>query len=163
MATRIVEVNIGDWSRDGHNQFDRFIIELTGDDLSDETLAANYTAASERFAKDLVDVCAGYDDYQIEPSYYTQLLEAGFEPSGNDEPPVIMVKDTYLPLENDEDEPEEASITALDLLMFYVGGTIPNFSWRVVKFPLLIGGFGGIVKQNDTHISSSFGYGLYAN
>lgn len=162
MKQRIVEINLGDWYGAGHRISEKIIVELRGEDLSDETLSANYTDTSSALSIDLRTVCCEYKENSISAAFYEQLLEMGFEPdtSNPDPRPFIEVTDVVA------DSDDQSSIIRLDpveLVMFYVGNKIKDFSWSRLEesYPTLLGGYNTILKQNADVLSTSFGYGLF--
>lgn len=161
---RIVRVNFGDWSSDGHGIHETHVFRLSGQDVSDEALATSYERSVEEFNRDLSEVCSSYEETSISQAFYEQLLEAGFTTDEEQDPwPCITVEGV---LTDPEDEYSELQIGADELLMFYVGRFIEDFEWEAVveEMPTLIGGFGTIIKQERRGWpSSSFGYGLFSN
>lgn len=152
MQERIVEINLGDWSNDGHGRTDRVLVRLQGEDVSDAALAASYAAAVTCIGVDLENVCEDYEDNRVSPEYYDRIAGLGFAPLARGPHPTIR-SESYAGAEGG------IEFGAIELLMFYTGFTVEGFAWEIMDFPTLMGGFKTILKQDAG--STSFGYGLY--
>lgn len=153
---RTVRVVLGDWSDDGHGKTETYLVELEGVDVSDEVLNANYQAMTARVGVDLADVCADYEEYSAPLEFLEKVQEAGFAPTPH----------PGRTFSAEDEDFKETDLSALAVLMFYVGHEVENFAWRLVEdeVPTLIGGGNTIVSQNhygtQTH-TTSYGYGLF--
>ena len=128
MQSRVMEINLGDHYGDGHGRYETFKVTISGDDVSNEALKSSYVSMCKKMGVDLDSVL-----YTKDESYYSTFmsksslqnaLDNGFDGDidfSDEEVPGIYV---------DKDS-EKRTISSLDLLMFYVGSEIENFSWNL--------------------------------
>lgn len=155
---RIVTLTLGDWSGDGHSMTKVFIVKLSGDDVSDEAIRRNRTAAETAVGFLLESLCEEYEDNTL---YYNQLEK--LLAFGVIDPVSCVSTALYSKVINvDPDEFEELSgvggvdqLDALAVAMGFAGYGDPSFAWEPVILDNILGGYG------NTALGSSFGYGLF--
>lgn len=151
---RILRLNLGDWSHDGHYGGSTVLVIVYGDDVSDDALRKGYAATCEE---------TSYDILAIDNSGLTDYRDVGYEDIAD----AVGCPEMYAR----EDSPQEDRFiwdrqgnrySATAMLMWWYGHTLPNFGWDFVRFDTLIGGAGTI---SDPLIKggfgSSFGYSLF--
>lgn len=157
MMERIFTVVLGDWSDDGHGKTSTYYLKLTGDDVSDERLNAGLRATNAQMGVELFSIASSYEENSISRDLGERLYEAGFRPGDCDDE-IVWVED----MEEDEGD-FKTDFSVLDLIPWWIGRDIPNFSWELVEtgFPTLLGGFDTVLKTERELPSTSFGYGLF--
>lgn len=150
MQETTFEVVLGDYSDDGHGKTFTTLVKLSAPAISEALVAEAYEETKTLLGVGLEEVCEDYEDSRIDDELYERLVGLGFQPPANDSRngPHIYVE----PLGYGE---KQESFSALSLLMFYIGRTIPDFSWERVELPSLMG-WRSILSD------SSFGYGLFS-
>lgn len=162
MTARTVRINLGDWGDDGHGKTKTVIVELSGGDVSDAALCASYRAAVEATGVNLLSELRDYEDSYIDMEPIQEVWDAA-RPArlaahegakdcgwGLCEP----FDDTWYAR-----QPDDYDLNCVDLLMAYIGYTVKDFSYRVVEFPVLVGGSGTILTEHEGDGCSFFGYG----
>ncbi len=155
---REVTLKFGDWSEDGHGKSESIRVRLVGNDVSNEALAEARAKAEEKTGIKLERIFNDYEDSQISVDDFVKIVSLGL-PLGDS--PHVKHSGLYYHL----DEPDELEeyfpgeavqgedLDALRVVLAFLGYQIPNFSYRVVKEDVILGGYGAVVK--------SFGYGLF--
>lgn len=142
LPCNIFEINIGDWSDDGHGKTKEHRIAVPSE-FTKEMIAENYKANCEKYGITLEQGCAGYgnNNFPLEP--LQKMVKNGLNPH------VVQNVDEY---------GEMAQIDTYDYFhiachMFF-HGMPDNFTWQEIKSQgVLLGGYGAI--------ESSGGYGLF--
>ena len=147
----MMKVNIGDWSKDGHNQCDEFIIECN---ISIEDARQAYMSTCEALGVALHDDHTGkyehvlfseYEDNSISKEVMDKLKEAGLKPNEMfDDLLSDDLEETYIECPNE----------CLKLLMWYINRAIPHFEWKHINPP----NFNGFWDNEFNH---RIGYGLF--
>jgi hypothetical protein len=140
------QINIGDYSKDGHNQSDTFYIETSH---SREEMVAAYNKFSKKnkitfkdrgFKKeDWICICAEYEDPDINQDVVDKLERAGVKFLDN------VLYDKYDEIYSLEPE------SILQLLMEMIKVEIPDFTYEIV---------GGEYEYIPEF--AGFGYGVYS-
>lgn len=149
---------LGDWSNDGHNQFDKILIEsnVKVEDLRAAYLRSinshNITFNSGNMASGKISFCTGYDEYTLTESMFEALVknECPINEMGID-----GVGEEGITIENCEDcTLNEESF--LNILMWFIGISVGDgFKWHRIKdeIPCFNGYWGPL--------NITLGYGLY--
>lgn len=156
MTEMVYRLRIGDWSGDGHSQFEDVDVAISGDDVSEDALLRSYDSAVEATGVDLRDVVDDYECSRITPDVWDRLSAVWSRrtvPGGKSHGPEVCIDtgeyENYLPF--------------TELVMMFLGYSINDFSWRYVARPtLLIGGHDAVVGNGGKNGSSFFGYGLFS-
>lgn len=156
MMERTVRMVIGDWSDDGHGKTATVLVKLAGDDVSDENLARSMEESDKHFGFHLLELFEDYEDSRLPNDLYDALIEDGLKPQEKDDDFTVYV-DSYSSLA------PLATLSALEVFMWWLGRNIPGFRWKNVTehVPLLVGGYSTILKDDDRSASTSYGYGLF--
>lgn len=134
---RMMKINVGDWSDDHGGQYETIIVKMSGDDVSDEVLQANYGETVKMTGVDIMEVTC-------EPGWYkalTELIESldfgDFSTSGDGDD----YNDFDIGVTTNTSGGDERVVTICGLLMWYVGRGIGNFSWAYENIDTLVGGY----------------------
>lgn len=145
------KVQIGDWSGDGHDKSDIFIVDIH-DRFSPEELSATYFHNVERFGFAPDSFAHEYEDGTIPNDKLEVLMNAGLDVSQFDELPADGSNEpTFLGVED-----------MLRIVMFYF-----SEDWEVLHddTPYLIGAWSKITatseRENFHPYGIMVGYGLY--
>jgi hypothetical protein len=120
----ILELVVGDWSHDGHNQTETYSIECN---LGKKALESAY-AKGAKIAFDLKEHCCDYEDSQLPTELWNKLIALGFdnEPETGLEEAVYIEPDVYL-----------------DIYMFIAKLGNPKLDWSMATDSrICIGGYG---------------------
>lgn len=151
MQTRIVSINVGDWSVDGSGIVRSLRIELSGSDVSNEALAAAYERATKAVGFPLSDLFQDYEESSMTSRQSRALIEAGINHVVFDDGPLNYIIDGQ-----EVEDPEEDGYDGYDavaLAMAYIGYGIEGFTYKILPDEeSIIGGYNAIVE--------SYGYGL---
>lgn len=136
MAEMITEktITIGDYSGDGHGMASKFMVRMSGDDVSDEALKTSYAAAVKSAGFGLYDVFNEYNVPRISKEKWASMRDVWskglntYVGSGDVQSEIGFVK-------WDVGDEFEIEIDAVELVMAFVGYTIPNFRWEMIPFP----------------------------
>lgn len=157
MQTRIVGLEIGDWSGDGHEKSKKFRVQITGADVSNEALTAAKDRAAEAVGFPLDHLFAGYEDCVISMEHAEALVAAGITPAPCDDE---ISEFPFYYVEVDESNPDEydyryETYSAVALAMSYLGYRIDGFEYEILveDEPEYVVGAGNAIIP-------SFGYGL---
>ena len=134
-----ITVEIGDWSNDGHNRSDCFVVEST---LTQSELMTAYRTGVSIIGVDLInDVAKDYEDSLLSKEHEELLRKAGYgfdkDPKGN----------LYFERYDDEDESTSYSLGVqeyLDIFLFMCRLGEPHQVIQLIKtsHSLHIGGYG---------------------
>lgn len=130
-------LTVGDWSRDGHNQFDVIPFKCNS---SLATVSAAHIKASKDFDLKLEDQCKDYEDYHLSIEFYARLLEAF-----KDNPDIIALIDEPA---DEETGPWIDTITFAELYMQIAKLAILDLEWELIK-----------TSESNENIG---GYGLFS-
>lgn len=151
---RKMSVVIGDYSKDGHNQCETYLVKIKGEDVSDEALQESFDKSNAEFGLNLYSLLKEYEDSYISPDIMDKFFSAGFNPERQTVGPFFYWEEGVFCDEG------EASIIALT--MWYIGRNINGFEWKSIdpEFPALMGGWNPAIKSK-TDGDTMFGYGLF--
>lgn len=149
MNSRILRINLGDWSNDGHRESETYIIKISGQNVSDTAIVSSYNAVKQASDVDLATICQDWEDGSMSPEEFDSLKQIGFNPTIYENG--YNWKSEGILISDDKD----LFIDAVELVMFYTGYEIKDFTWKLLDYPVLIGGPKTILPEN------SFGYGLF--
>jgi hypothetical protein len=169
---RTVQLNLGDWSGDGHNITETVLVTISGDDVSNKALESSRKAAEDFTGVSLKKLFSGYEDSELSEKDLKKLILSGlpclkaygYSSSG---PNFIVDEDALESLESDQElqghEKElailkqgiedEDGFEVLTLLMTFFGYGITNFSYKPLKLDVIVGNYAAPLP--------GFGYGLY--
>jgi hypothetical protein len=71
----IFEVNIGDWSKDGHNQSKRFLFQTSA---TREEIKKAYDKGVKILGVDITKYCSDYEDSSLPTEQYDTYIESGW-------------------------------------------------------------------------------------
>lgn len=165
---------IGDWSKSRHQISDAVIVSLQGVGVSDEeTVASSYNKAVAKTGCDPQTFFEEFEDRGILIDTIKHLQENfGYKPVAlktggavsDDFSYNIITMMSSEGVQDNYGEPVDSGICydALDLLLWFFGFGIENFSYKRVdtELPLLMGGFNSILGNAG---NKGFGYGLYSS
>ena len=150
-------ITIGDWSGDGHDKKDRYLIEVP-DKFTEEVLGANWhkNVALIGFGPD--SFAEEYEDATIPRDKYNRLVAAGL-----DSHDLIASEDIE---EDDEDGKLYLSSQGmLKIVLFYFGHGLEEDGFEVSIInddaTSLIGGWSKVTGTKDSPYGIMVGYGLY--
>lgn len=143
------KVEVGDWSNDGHNQSDTYIIEVPeGVDV-----AAAYKRAVDKLGFALENYCTGYEDNKFPSEHVAAILALA------DEHNIPVEFSDYSELRSDDDFAgmnEPVFLTPDDFFVFWL--TMVNIGSDLVG-----GGWVHEIKPELGTITHNIGgYGLYS-
>lgn len=145
---RIVRINLGDWSNEGHGKTSVVILKIRGEDVSDGRLLSSIIRAERETGVSLKEIFAEYEESSVEEETFKKLVRTFGD--GLTELSDESVEDYYYA--EIDGEYEEQSV--VHLLTSFLGYGIPGFEYEIVDIPVLVGGYRSIVP--------SFGYGLFS-
>jgi len=138
----IFEINIGDWSDDGHGKTEEHRVAVPSE-FTQEMIAENYKNNCKKYGITLEQPCGGYGDRNFPIDPLRKMVKDGLNPS------IVKNVDKY---------GEMAEIYTNDFFdivchMFF-HGMPAGFTWHEIKTQgILLGGYGAT--------QSSGGYGLF--
>jgi hypothetical protein len=133
-----VKFEIGDWSKDGHNQFDTFILEVDGS----VDVEKDYVKGMRKVGFDLTEYCQEYEDHCIPKALVHKIWELGYETS----------LESLQPDYDDEPGSDECWIGSEDYLDLYM--TIAMIGNGNIKYSTV---------GDDISVIRPGGYGLFCN
>lgn len=70
----VIEIEVGDWSKDGHNQSDTFLFKsnYSGDEIDQA-----FKCLKKVKQIDFKNICCDYEDNEVEDDVVTKLIELG--------------------------------------------------------------------------------------
>lgn len=128
MESRTLAMTFGQGIGDNSAHEIRFHIELTGDDVSDQTLLAAAQAREAQIGARLDDLMQDVDDFSPDPAIWDKVLEAGYEPK-----PVELAWHPSFEVYTEEDEDEPSQVAWIDFALWWLVGDIPGLTWRRVQ------------------------------
>lgn len=70
----VIEIEVGDWSKDGHNQSDTFLFKSN---YSGEEIDKGFERLKKEKKIDFQDICCDYEDSEIKNGVLTKLIKLG--------------------------------------------------------------------------------------
>lgn len=128
MQSRVMKINLGDYYGDGHGRYHTFKVIVSGDDVSDKALKSSYASMCKKMGADLDSLFYTKDGKHyrtfISKSNLEKAIDNGFDGDTD-------FDDDEIPAFDVDNDSEGRRISSLDVLMFYVGSEIENFSWSL--------------------------------
>lgn len=155
MQTRIVGIEIGDWSGDGHNHSEKFRVQITGTDVSNKALNVAKDRATAAVGFPLHQIFDGYDDCILSLDQSQALNAAGITHVRYDG---ILFPSYGVEVDDADPDAEEKrydNYDAIALVMAYLGYEIEDFAYEV-----LVEDEPEYVVGRASSVVPSFGYGL---
>ena len=127
--THDVILTVGDWSRDGHNQFDQFRFRCN---KNRKKVEAAYKTGAQMIGFDLTKYCTDYEDSHIPTAEIQKLSDAGARlPKWGEENSTNLMEDLDLyDLRDDSFSVETELYAELYMAIAQVGD--PDFVWQLV-------------------------------
>lgn len=150
MQTRNLELNVGDWSGDGHGRTETTMISVCGEDVSNEALRRAYEAACTKLNIDPLAMACNNEEMPGE--LLRALIQEGF-PYANSKRDVMgsfMVEDGY-----EKEFPYNVNLDELIIWMIHTELSIAYYFPE--KGDVLFGGYNSILSPlSDTGSSQVF-------
>ena len=151
---RIMRATFGDWSNDGHGRTQEALVELEGEDVSDEAIRNAFLRSQNRFGFNVLEWCSDYEESTVPTDEMDKLVEAGFDPTqfyGYSSPSADY--------DNGSEWGQEFDFGAA--ILFFIQQSL-DFKWAYVTddYPSLFGDGSGAI-DNIRQYSSFVGYGLF--
>ena len=136
----VIEIEVGDWSKDGHNQSDTFLFKSN---YSGEEIDKGFERLKKEKKIDFQDICCDYEDSEIKNGVLTKLIKLGV--LSQDE--VDNAKEDYDGCYCVDSALDLAAL-ALDTLHAFD----PAFEWEEYIIP----------NKEDCNALDGIGYGCYS-
>ena len=133
-----IKMQIGDWSNDGHNQSQDYILSITGS----TNLEKDYVAGMRKVGFDLTEYCLDYEDNYVPKALIDKVWELGFE----------FKTECYRPDFADEPDNDLTGLWADEYVDLYM--TIAAIGNNNLKYEIV---------GDDLKIIRPGGYGLFYN
>ena len=151
-------VRIGDYSRDGHNQSDTYVVRVPKS-VTKDMIAKNYAENIKKFGFSPSTIASVYEENTIRDSEAKILLDHGFVPRFNKNYPEL----NWVFEDEDDDDYDVWSYsecivqseTMLGIVMFFATYGLEDPSWELISPEVLFGG-GSIEREQ-------LGYGAFFN
>jgi hypothetical protein len=178
ITERTATMIIGDWGYDGSGLTNSIRVKLRGEDVSNEALSVAKDRAIEATQVDVNKLFEDYEDCTLDYDDFMKLYQNGFRTNpmapeylsdGFADYPIYMMDDgDYSELIEEgllksDLESWEARFDVVELLMFFLGFEIRNFSYKVVPDDFIVGRSFGPNGLRSNPVINSFGYGLISN
>lgn len=152
---RKISLVVGDWSQDGHNQCETYLVKIKGEDVSDEALKESFDKSNKEFGINLYDLFKEYEESSIDSNLMDKFVTAGFDPE-HQAPGQFFYWE-------EGDFVDEGETSVVSLVMWYIGRNIKGFDWQSIdkNFPAILGGRNPAVPKSDDDRTAFFGYGLF--
>lgn len=96
-------LTVGDWSRDGHNQFDTFTVVAN---VSLKEFQTAYKSGTKKLGVDIIEsLCCDYEDMSVPEDVVQKFIAAGLNPDD-----LFIIKDVDVDVDVDEDDEKEYSL-----------------------------------------------------
>lgn len=142
-------LTIGDWSNDGHNQTEVYVVEIP--DQFKDVLKSNFESNVKRIGFDPTELAQEYEDSSISEDEIEALRRTGFD----FEKAVTKYSDYPIYIDNRQIAGPDGMLA---ILMHFIGYGLEGFTYEVISdsFPQLFGYWDSAVIS-----SHKIGYGLF--
>lgn len=136
----VIEIEVGDWSKDGHNQSDTFLFKSN---YSGEEIDKGFKRLKKEKKIDFQDICCDYEDSAIENGVVNKLIEMGVLSQDEVDAAIEEYDGSYC-----VDSALDLAALALDTLHAFD----PAFKWEEYIIP----------NKEDCNALTGIGYGCYS-